>query len=153
MTYTCILGLDPGAASGACAFFYPDRPHLISAYDMPVADNVVNASALYDLIKDHSPDFAVVEQVHAFKGQGVTSMFNFGRSYGIAVGVVGSLKVAALQVSRQRWKKYYGLSSDKEESRALAISKWPASLHFRRKKDNGKAEAALMALYGAQTQR
>lgn len=152
MTYKCILGVDPGV-SGAYAFYYPDRPSMIAAYDAPVVDNAINASALFDLIKDHSPDLAVVEHVHAFKGQGVTSMFNFGKSYGTALGVIGALKIPVVHVSPTKWKKYFGLSADKEEARALAISKWPASLHFRRKKDNGRAEAGLLALYGAQTQR
>ena len=152
MTYRCIVGIDPGV-SGAVAFYYPDRPTLISPYDVPVADNSINASALYDLIRDHAPDLAVVEHVHAFKGQGVTSMFNFGKSYGTALGVIGALKIPVVHVSPAKWKKYFGLSADKEESRGLAIDKWPACLHFRRKKDNGRAEAALMALYGAQTQK
>jgi crossover junction endodeoxyribonuclease RuvC len=94
-----------------------------------------------------------VEIVHAMPKQGVSSSFNFGMSYGVALGVIGALKIPVVHVSPTKWKKYFGLSADKEEARALAISKWPASLHFRRKKDNGRAEAGLLALYGAQTQR
>lgn len=152
MTYTCIMGLDPGA-SGAVAFYYPEKAQLISAYDVPLVDKKINAAALYDLIRQYGPDLAVVEIVHAMPKQGVTSCFNFGMSYGVALGVIGALKIPTVHVSPTKWKKYYSLSADKEEARALAISKWPASLHFRRKKDNGKAEAALLALYGAQTQR
>jgi crossover junction endodeoxyribonuclease RuvC len=95
----------------------------------------------------------VIEHVHAFKGQGVTSMFNFGKSYGTALGVIGALKIPTIHVSPTKWKKYFGLSANKEEGRKLAIDKWPACLHFRRKKDHGRAEAALLAVYGAQTQR
>ena len=152
MTYTCIMGLDPGA-SGAVAFYYPEKAQLISAYDVPLVEKKINAAALYDLIRQYGPDLAVVEIVHAMPKQGVSSCFNFGMSYGTALGVIGALKIPTVHVSPTKWKKYYCLSADKEESRALAISKWPASLHFRRKKDNGRAEAALMALYGAQTQR
>ena len=152
MTYTCIMGLDPGF-SGAIAFYYPEKPQLIAAYDMPVADRRINGAALYDLIRQHSPDMAVVEAVHAMPKQGVSSTFNFGVSYGTALGVIGALKIPVVHVSPAKWKKYFGLSADKEESRGLAIDKWPACLHFRRKKDNGRAEAALMALYGAQTQK
>ena len=152
MTYTCIMGLDPGM-SGAVAFYYPDKPQLIAAYDVPLADRKINAAALYDLIRQHSPDMSVVEIVHAMPKQGVSSSFNFGMSYGTALGVIGALKIPVVHVSPTKWKKYYGLSADKEQARKLAIDKWPACLHFRRKKDNGRAEAALMALYGAQTQR
>lgn len=142
------MGVDPGV-SGAFAFYYPDMPAMIAAYDAPVVDNTINPSALYDLIKDHSPDLAVVEHVHAFKGQGVTSMFNFGKSYGTALGVIGALKIPVVFVTPGKWKKHFSLTSDKEKSRALAISTWPLSAHFRRKKDNGRAEAALLALYGS----
>ena len=151
MTYDCILGVDPGL-SGALSFFYPDRPALIACYDAPVVNKEINASHFYDLIRQHNPQLAVIETVHAFKGQGVSSSFVFGQSYGTALGVIGSCKIPLVKVSPQRWKKYFGLDSDKEKSRALAISKWPSSDHFRLKKDNGKAEAALLALYGHMTQ-
>lgn len=151
MTHKCIIGLDPGT-SGAVAFYYPEQPHLISAYDVPLVDGNINAAALYDLIRQYGPDLAVVEIVHAMPKQGVSSSFNFGKSYGIALGVIGSLKIPTVHVSPTKWKKFFGLSADKEEARALAISKWPAALHFRRKKDNGRAEAALMAWYGWKTQ-
>lgn len=149
---TCIMGLDPGA-SGAVAFYYPDRPQLISAYDVPLVDKRINPAALYDLIRNYGPSLAVVEIVHAMPKQGVSSSFNFGHSYGVALGVIGALKIPVVHVSPNKWKKYFSLSADKEEARFLAISKWPASEHFRRKKDNGRAEAALMALYGYQTQK
>ena len=149
---TCIMGLDPGA-SGAVAFYYPNSPQLISAYDVPLVDKQINAAALYDLIRNYGPALAVVEIVHAMPKQGVSSSFNFGKSYGTALGVVGSLKIPTVHVSPTKWKKYFALSADKEEARFLAISKWPDSVHFRRKKDNGRAEAALLALYGYQTQK
>lgn len=148
----CIMGLDPGA-SGAVAFYYPSSPQLVSAYDVPVIEKRINAAALYDLIRDHSPDLAVVELVHAMPKQGVSSSFNFGMSYGVALGVIGAMKIPVIHASPTKWKKHFALSADKEQARALAISKWPASLHFRRKKDNGRAEAALLALYGVQAQR
>ena len=151
MTYNCIMGLDPGV-SGAVAFYYPEKPLLIAAYDVPLVDKRINPSALSDLIKMHGPDLAVIEIVHAMPRQGVSSSFNFGVSYGMALGVVGAMKIPVVSVSPTKWKKYFGLSSDKEESRALAISKWPASDHFRRKKDDGRAEASLLAVYGAKTQ-
>ena len=108
---------------------------------------------LFRSIRHHNPDMAVVEIVHAMPKQGVSSSFNFGVSYGIALGIVGALKIPSFHVSPGKWKKYFGLSADKEEARKLAIDKWPGCLHFRHKKDHGRAEAALIALYGAQTQR
>ena len=152
MTYQCILGLDPGL-SGAVAFFYPSHPEAIGCYDMPIVDRRVNGAALYDIIQQHRPDLAIIEAVHSMPGQGVSSSFNFGVSYGIAQGVVAAAKVPVVFVSPGKWKKYFGLSADKEQSRSMAINKWPDSDHFRKKKDEGRAEAALMALYGAQTQR
>jgi hypothetical protein len=151
MIYKCIMGLDPGV-SGAVAFYFPDKRERISAYDVPVVGKEIDAAALYDLIINYNPDLAVVEIVHAFRGQGVSSSFNFGMSYGVAKGVIGSIKIPTTNVSPAKWKRYFGLSADKEQARALAIATWPHSDHFRRKKDNGRAEAALLALYGAKTQ-
>ena len=148
----CIMGLDPGV-SGAVAFYYPEQRAGISVYDVPTVGKEINASALYALIKKYSPDLAIVESVHAMPRQGVSSSFNFGVSYGIAKGVIGSLGIPVVFVTPGKWKKHFSLTSDKEKSRALAISTWPFSDHFRRKKDDGRAEAALLALYGSQTQR
>jgi len=73
-------------------------------------------------------------------------------AYGVAKGVIGAAGIRRVDVSPGKWKRHFGLSADKEAARALAISQWPKSEHFRRKKDHGRAEAALLALYGAQTQ-
>lgn len=148
MTYKCIMGIDPGV-SGAVAFYFPEQRAAISAYDVPVVGKEIDAAALYDLIINYNPDLAVLEIVHAMPKQGVSSSFNFGQSYGVAKGVVGAIKIETINVAPTKWKKHFGLSADKEQARALAIATWPHSDHFRRKKDNGRAEAALMALYGA----
>ena len=147
----CIMGIDPGI-SGAVAFYFPDQRAGISAYDVPIVGKEINASALFDLIHQYAPDLAVIEIVHSMPKQGVASSFNFGMSYGIAKGVVGSLHIPTINVAPTKWKKHFGLTADKEQARALAISTWPFSEHFRRKKDNGRAEAALLALYGARIQ-
>ena len=144
----CIMGIDPGI-SGAVAFYFPDQRAGISAYDVPIVGKEINASALHDLIHQYAPDLAVIEIVHSMPKQGVASSFNFGMSYGIAKGVVGSLHIPTINVAPTKWKKHFGLTAYKEQARALAISTWPFSEHFRRKKDNGRAEAALLALYGA----
>lgn len=152
MNDKCIMGLDPGF-SGAVAFYFPDQKTAIATYDMPIVGKDVDAAALYDIIINYNPDLAVVELVHAMPRQGVSSSFNFGKSYGTALGVIGAIKIPTIHVSASKWKKHFSLTSDKEKSRALAISTWPFSDHFRRKKDDGRAEAALLALYGAQTKK
>ena len=151
MTYRCVMGVDPGA-SGAVAFYYTNEIHLIAAYDGPIIGKEIKATALAEIISHHNPDLAVVESVHAMPKQGVSSSFNFGVAYGVAKGVIGAAGIRRVDVSPGKWKRYFGLSADKEAARALAISQWPKSEHFRRKKDHGRAEAALLALYGAQTQ-
>ena len=72
MTYDCIMGVDPGA-SGAIAFLYTKYPEIVSVYDAPIVGKEINPSALCDIIKQHSPQLVVIESVHAFKGQGVSS--------------------------------------------------------------------------------
>lgn len=142
-----IMGVDPGA-SGALAFYNPKFPQLIAVYDMPVVGKDVNAAELFDIVDSFKPTIAVIESVHAMPKQGVSSSFNFGMSYGVLRGVVGAAKIRTHLVSPSKWKKFYSLSADKEASRNVAIRHWPDSPHFRRKKDHGRAEAALLALYG-----
>ena len=143
-----ICGCDPGL-KGAIAFYFPKFPAQISVYDMPIVGNEVDAAALEAIIRQMKPDLAVCELVGARPGQGVTSMFNFGVSFGRLTGVIAACHVPLSYVTPAKWKKSFGLSSDKEEARALAIRMWPASAHFRRRKDEGRAEAALIARYGA----
>jgi crossover junction endodeoxyribonuclease RuvC len=103
------------------------------------------------LVQTHAPELAVIELVHAMPKQGVSSVWNFGVAFGMARGVISGAFIPTHLVSPTKWKKHFGLDSDKEKARALAISKWPECAHFNRKKDHGRAEAALLALYGAQT--
>lgn len=152
MTYKCIMGIDPGFGGGI-AFYYPEHPKLISCYDMPVMDREVDGSAVADLIRQHGPDVAIIEAVSSRPKQGVVSVFSFGTSYGVVRGVVSACKISTILVSPQKWKKAMSLDSDKEKSRKMAILFFPESDAFRLKKSHGRAEAALMALYGAQTQR
>jgi crossover junction endodeoxyribonuclease RuvC len=143
------MGVDPGV-SGAIAFYDCERHEAIAVYDMPAVGKEVDGASIADMITRHSPSIAIIESVHAMPKQGVSSSFNFGFSYGSVRGVVAGAKVRTVLVAPTKWKKHYGLSSDKEMSRALAIRTWPgASDFFRRKKDDGRAEAALLAYYGA----
>jgi hypothetical protein len=147
----CIVGLDPGL-SGALAFYWPDHPEIILAEDMPVADKRVDAASLAERLRQMRPDFAIVEAVGAMPGQGVSSTFKFGMAFGEIIGVLGALQIPYHLTSATRWKKHFHLTSDKEASRALALRLWPAhSTTFNRKKDHGRAEASLLARFGAET--
>ncbi len=144
-----ILGIDPGV-TGAVAFYYPAISR-VSVYDVPAIGKEIDATNLAILIRNYNPSVAVIEQVQAFSGQGVTSSFNFGRSYGDVRGVIAALSIPLHFVTPQKWKKHFNLPADKEKSRLLAIRVFPAVAEsFRLKKHDGRAEAALIALYGAQ---
>lgn len=144
----CIMGIDPGA-SGAVAFFFPDYPQRIGVFDFPLMDGEINCAALADLINQYKPEVAMIEQVGAMPKQGVSSTFKFGVAYGMARGVIGALMIPTIYVTPAKWKRFYGLGAEKEKARELAINTWPAAEVFRRKKDHGRAEAALLAKYGA----
>jgi hypothetical protein len=147
---TIIMGIDPGI-SGAVAFYFPMVPSRISVDDVPVAGGEINGYELARLIKIHRPTLAVVEKVGAMPGNGGVSMFNFGRAYGDVRGVISALDVPMHFVTPQKWKKHFGLTADKEQSRLRAIRTFPAVADsFKLKKHDGRAEAALLALYGAE---
>jgi len=141
-----IIGVDPGL-SGAIALI-AEHGDLVEVHDMPVVDGLVSSALLANLIRGRGVDVAVVEQVSARPGQGVSSMFKFGRSLGVVEGVLSTLGVPVVYVTPGKWKKAMGLSSDKELSRRRAIDRWPdRAASFARKKDDGRAEAALLAEY------
>jgi len=147
---TIVMGVDPGI-SGAIAFYFPMVPGRIAVDDVPVAGGEINVAELARLIRIHRPTMAVIERVSAMPGQGVASMFNFGRSYGDVRGTIGAMDVPMHFVTPQKWKKHFGLSSDKDQSRLRAIRRFPAAAEsFKLKKHDGRAEAALIALYGAE---
>jgi hypothetical protein len=143
------IGVDPGK-SGAIALL-DDHGALITAYDMPVAGGIVSAQQLHGMEcwRDNSQyGTVVVEDVHAMPKQGVTSSFGFGRSLGVIEGVFAANGRPIVYVSSSLWKRQMHLNADKEMSRRLAIETWPTKAAlFARKKDNGRAEAALIALW------
>jgi hypothetical protein len=146
----CILGVDPGL-SGALGFYFPAAPDRASAEDLPVAGNEIDAITLARRIAQMKPDLAVVERVSARPGQGVSSTFGFGTAYGAVRGVLGALRVPMHLVAPGLWKRHYRLGADKEQARALALRLFPATAEcFQRRKDHGRAEAALIARYGAE---
>ena len=147
-----LLGIDPGI-SGALALL--EDGNLLSVHDMPVASirrgrtdkNEVEGNWLRNLITELGwIDVAVLEQVGGITGQSASAAFNFGRSAGIAEGVVKGLSIRVVQVSPLKWQSWVGHRKGKDESRAAAARLWPGmAAKFSRKKDDGRAEAALMA--------
>ena len=143
-----IVAFDPGL-SGAIAFL-SEAGELIDCRDLPIigADTQrrVDAANLASIIRQHNPSRAVIEQVSAMPGNGVSSMFRFGQSLGTIAGACGALGLPVTWVTPSKWKKEAGLDSTAEKSRARAIETWPdkAAL-FARVKDHNRAEAALLA--------
>lgn len=143
-----IIGVDPGA-SGAIAALDADTGALLWVEDMPAHEGIVSAPLSADLIVGQAIAVAWVENVHSMPKQGVSSSFKFGRAFGVIVGVLGGARVPVEYVTPAVWKKQARLSKDKSASRRLAVELWPAhSDLFKRVKDDGRAEAALIARYG-----
>ena len=106
---------------------------------------------LADTLRTYAPDCAWIERVHALPKQGVTSSFSFGLAYGLARGVLAALGVPVSLVTPNEWKRAFRLGSDKNEARLIAARMFPANAQsFLRVRDDGRAEAALLALFGAQ---
>ena len=123
---------------------------MLTGHDMPAADGHVSGALLADALEDVT-DLAVawVEDVHSMPGQGVASTFKFGRSVGVVEGALSALGIPIRWVSPAKWKKAMGLPADKGAARRRAIELWPDHAHlFARVKDDGRAEAALIAEYG-----
>ena len=151
-----IIGIDPGL-SGALAIL--DDIKIFDMFDMPIMPegkknkNQLNSAQLVKIIKSHIlPDkdtFVIVEQVSAMPGQGVTSMFNFGQTFGAIKGICTSLNLPIFYVRPAKWKKHFDLiNSSKDASRTKAIEMYPSiSDRLRKKKDVNKADAILIARY------
>jgi len=147
---SCILGVDPGT-SGAIAFYFPAAPNRVAAEDMPIVASEVDCATLAARIRQMAQDLAIVECVASMPAQGVSSTFKFGGAYGAVLGVLAALQIPTHLVSPTIWKRHFRLDLHKEKSRALALRVFAKSPeHFARKRDHGRAEAALLALYGFQ---
>ena len=150
-----ILGVDPGLG-GALAFL--DAGGVLEIFDMPVhrlkrggkAKREIDRYELARIVDAHGPvAHAFVEQVGAMPGQGVTSMFQFGRSLGIVEGVLSAGFIPTDYVAPRKWRSGLGVRAGKDGSRARASALMPGHAGlWTRVKDDGRAEAALIALYG-----
>ena len=148
-----VLGVDPGAVSGAYALIVHAHNGVVDpiADDIPVVDRQVDAAEWSRVVARLKPDVAVVEQVGSMPKQGVASTFKFGMGCGLIRGVLAGAGVPIVSVTPAKWKKHFSLNSDAEKSRALAIRRFPTSPMLARKKDHGRAEALLMALWKIET--
>lgn len=161
MTMRLVIGIDPGQ-SGAIVALADGEP--VKIIDMPTmarraggyqVDGATLAASLRGLFHEHSGAYivAVVEQVGSMPNQGVSSMFRFGQSDGIVRGVIAALGIGMVEVPPQTWKRALGLiGCAKDCARTLAIQRFPAvAIQLARKKDCGRADALLIALWGEQT--
>lgn len=146
-----ICAIDPGI-TGAIAFYTADHASYITVEDMPVVDKAVSPAVLARRIAQMRPVVAVVEIASTRPGLSATSVLKTGTGYGVILGVLAALEIPTHLVTPQRWKKHFRLDSDKEKSRALAQRLWPEFAEkFARVKDDGRAEAALIARWYAET--
>ena len=155
-----IIGVDPGL-SGGIAILEDNKVQ--EMFDMPVmADGKknkrqLNSAFLARLIKDNIKDIEdtvmVVEQVNAMPGQGVTSMFNFGQTFGAIKGICAALELPIFFVRPAKWKKHFELiNSSKDASRTKAIEMYPSIAEkLSKKKDVNKSDAILIARYYSET--
>ena len=157
-----IIGIDPGISGSICFF---EDGKIIDVIEMPTMTEgkknkrQVNGAQIYnEILKRVSKAQrfnvrVVIEQVSAMPGQGVTSMFNFGQSFGILKGICSAMQLSMFFVRPAKWKKYFNLiNSEKDASRTRAIEIFPYfSAQLSKKKDNNKADAILIASFFFET--
>ena len=159
-----IIGIDPGINGAICLF---KDGKIVDVFEMPKMavgkknKSQVNASQIFNEIQkavegeDKTKVIAVIEQVSAMPGQGVTSMFNFGQSFGVLKGIFSAMQIPMDFISHVKWKKHYNLiNTQKDSSRTKAIEFFPyISSQLSRKKDANKADAILIASFYYQNQK
>ncbi len=157
-----IIGIDPGLSGSICFFL---NGKITDVIDMPIMTDgkknkkQVNGSQIFNEISkkiiniDKKDIKVVIEQVSAMPGQGVTSMFNFGQSFGILKGICSAMHLPMYFVRPAKWKKYFNLiNSEKDASRTKAIEIFPYfSANLSKKKDSNKADAILIASFYYET--
>ena len=156
-----IIGIDPGISGSICFF---EDGKILEVIEMPVMTEgkknkkQVNGAQIYNeflkrINNKGDQTRVVIEQVSAMPGQGVTSMFNFGQSYGILKGICSAMQLPMFFVRPTKWKKYFNLiNSQKDASRTRAIEIFPYfSSQLSKKKDANKADAILIASFYYET--
>ena len=155
-----IIGIDPGVSGGISIL---ENKKVIEVFDMPTMidgkknKRQVNGSQVTNIIKENvhtnKETIVVVEHVNAMPGQGVTSMFNFGQSFGVIKGVCAALELPIFFVRPSKWKKHFELiNASKDSSRTKAIEMYPKlSNQLSKKKDVNKSDAILIARFFSET--
>ena len=157
-----IIGIDPGISGSIC--FFQDGV-IKEVVEMPTMiegkknKKQVNGSQIFNEISEKIKNMdkknikVVIEHVTAMPGQGVTSMFNFGQSFGILKGICSAMQLSVYFVRPTKWKKYFNLiNAEKDASRTRAIEIFPYfSSELSRKKDSNKADAILIASFFFET--
>ena len=157
-----IIGIDPGISGSICFF---ENGKILDVVEMPTMTDgkknkrQVNGAQIYNEIlkriekKEKHNIRIIIEQVSAMPGQGVTSMFNFGQSFGILKGISSAMQLPMYFVRPAKWKKYFNLiNSQKDASRTKAIEIFPYfSSNLAKKKDSNKADAILIASFYYET--
>jgi len=156
-----IIGIDPGVSGAICIL---TDGKITEIYDMPTMidgkknKKQVNGAEITNIINKelvNEKDInVVIEHVSAMPGQGVTSMFNFGQSFGVLKGICAALKLPVHFIRPVKWKKHFNLiNTEKDASRTKVIEIYPEiSSKLSRKKDANKADAILIARYFNDTQ-
>ena len=151
-----IIGVDPGI-NGAISII--ENKKIIEVYDTPTMidgkknKRQINGAQVTNIFKERlngeKEVVVVVEHVNAMPGQGVTSMFNFGQSFGVIKGICAALNLPIYFVRPAKWKKHFNLiKTNKDASRTKVIEVYPEiSSKLHRKKDSNRADAILIALY------
>jgi crossover junction endodeoxyribonuclease RuvC len=149
-----VLGIDPGIRGGlAIITVNGGAPLLVDAIDIPVtgvgAKERVDILAIRDWVAQHAPQHGVIERAQAMPKQGASSGFKYGRAVGAIEAAITLCEIPLTIVEPSLWKKFHGLrGGDKESGRQRALQLFPhAHALLARKKDHGRAEAALIALY------
>lgn len=157
-----ILGVDPGFSGALCLWTNTGEANIL---DMPLGDRemltardkfrAIDPQAITDWLRPHAPDveLAVIERVGAAPGQGVSSTFRFGEGYGMIQGIMAALSIKRIiKPPPAVWKSSMALTSDKKKSLELAANIAPRYAHlFAKRKNDGRAEALLLAVFGAKS--
>lgn len=154
---TRIIGIDPGLSGAVAVLTGTDS---LAVLDMPTmtvernskAKRQVSATELAEIIYSMKNDdcHVFVEKVSAMAGQGVTSVFSFGRSFGMIEGILAAFRLPVTYVAPATWVKAVGRGQGKDASRARAMEIFPNNqTDFKRVKDDGRADAALIAYWGS----
>ena len=157
-----IIAIDAGISGSLCFF---EEGKIVDIVEMPNMASgkknkrQVNGAQIYNEISLRIKNFqkedikVVIEQVSAMPGQGVTSMFNFGQSFGVLKGICSAMQLPMYFVRPAKWKKYFNLiNSKKDASRTKAIEIFPyISAQLSKKKDSNKADAILLASFFFET--